>query len=90
VVRFRHLHPLAAHSGATSSTKPIRTPEDIKGFKMRVPNAPILFLALLTGPALNYADDQWIAETPALGLPETVRAAAVPAGCILPASRWEV
>lgn len=45
--------------------------------------APIVFLALLLGPALNYADDQWIAETPALGLPETVRAASVPAGCIL-------
>ncbi len=44
---------------------------------------PILFLGLLIGPSIDYANDQWIAETPALGLPETVRAAAIPAGCVL-------
>jgi TRAP-type transport system periplasmic protein len=37
----------------TSSNKPIRTPEDLKGFKMRVPSAPILtslFTALGASP----------------------------------------
>jgi tripartite ATP-independent transporter DctP family solute receptor len=38
----------------TSSTKPIKTPEDLKGFKIRVPPAPMLtslFKALDAGPA---------------------------------------
>ena len=42
---FRHI---------TSSTREIKTPEDLKGFKLRVPAAPILtslFMALGAGPA---------------------------------------
>ena len=38
----------------TSSTKPIKTPDDLKGFKIRVPPAPMLtslFKALDAGPA---------------------------------------
>lgn len=42
----------------TSSTRPIKTPEDFKGFKMRVPNAPLLtslFTSLGAGPTpLNF------------------------------------
>ena len=38
----------------TSSTRPIKTPDDLKGFKIRVPPAPMLtslFKALDAGPA---------------------------------------
>ncbi len=45
--------------------------------------APCLFLALIIGPALDFVDDQSFVETPALGWPDSVRAAAVPVGCVL-------
>ena len=43
--------------------------------------APCLFLLFIIRPALNYMDDQSFVETPALGWPDSIRAAAVPAGC---------
>jgi tripartite ATP-independent transporter DctM subunit len=43
--------------------------------------APCLFLIMIIGPALDYMEDQSFIETPALGWPDSVRAAAVPAGC---------
>jgi len=45
--------------------------------------APALFLALILMPALNYAIGQWVVETPALGLPDLVRAGAIPTGFVL-------
>ncbi|MBS0558594.1 MAG: TRAP transporter large permease subunit [Proteobacteria bacterium] len=45
--------------------------------------APCVFLALLIGPALDFVQDQSFVETPALGWPDSVRAAAVPTGCAL-------
>jgi TRAP-type C4-dicarboxylate transport system permease small subunit len=44
---------------------------------------PLLLLALLIKPALDYMDDQSFVETPALGWPDAVRAAAVPVGFAL-------
>ena len=41
---------------------------------------PLLFLALLVSPALDYVDDQSFIETPALGWPGSLRAAAMLAG----------
>ena len=43
--------------------------------------APCLFLLFVIGPALDYVQDQSFVETPALGWPDSIRAAAVPAGC---------
>ncbi|MBV9654041.1 MAG: TRAP transporter large permease subunit [Acetobacteraceae bacterium] len=43
--------------------------------------APCLFLVFVIGPALDYMDDQSFVETPALGWPDSIRAAAVPTGC---------
>jgi tripartite ATP-independent transporter DctM subunit len=45
--------------------------------------APALFLGLLLSPAADYASDQYYIETPALGWPDEVRAAAIPAGVAL-------
>ena len=45
--------------------------------------APCLFLGMIIGPALDYMEDQSFIETPALGWPDSIRAAAVPAGCAL-------
>ena len=45
--------------------------------------APLLLLVLLIGPAYDYMQDQSFVETPALGWPDAVRAAAVPTGFIL-------
>ena len=45
--------------------------------------APALFLAILLHPAIDYASGQAFAETPALGLPDSVRAGAVPVGIAL-------
>ncbi len=45
--------------------------------------APCLFLAMIIGPALDFMQDQNFIETPALGWPDSVRAAAVPTGCAL-------
>jgi tripartite ATP-independent transporter DctM subunit len=45
--------------------------------------APLLFLALLLNPAITYAANQWFVQTPVLGLPDTYRAAAMPAGFAL-------
>lgn len=42
-----------------------------------------LFLAIILHPALDYVDDQAFVETPALGWSGTVRAAAIPVGCII-------
>jgi tripartite ATP-independent transporter DctM subunit len=44
---------------------------------------PCLFLLILLGPMAEYARDEWVVQTPALGWPNTVRAAAVPVGCAL-------
>jgi tripartite ATP-independent transporter DctM subunit len=44
---------------------------------------PCLFVALLLGPAIEYARGEWIIETPALGMPGTVREAALAVGCVL-------
>jgi tripartite ATP-independent transporter DctM subunit len=41
---------------------------------------PLLFLALLASPAMDYVDDQSYIETPALGWPGSLRAAAILAG----------
>ncbi len=41
---------------------------------------PLLFLALLVGPALDYVEDQSFIETPALSWPGSIRAAAMLAG----------
>ena len=41
------------------------------------------FLLLLLPSAWDYADDEWFIETPALGLHNTFRAAALPAGAAL-------
>ena len=45
--------------------------------------APCLFLAMIIWPALDFMEDQSFVETPALGWPDSVRAAAVPTGCAL-------
>ena len=45
--------------------------------------APLLLLLLLIGPAYDYMQDQSFVQTPALGLPDAVRAGAVPAGFVL-------
>jgi tripartite ATP-independent transporter DctM subunit len=45
--------------------------------------APCLFLALILSPAGDYMYDQSYIETPALGWPDAVRAAAVAIGCLL-------
>jgi len=42
--------------------------------------APCLLLAILIGPMMEYAQDEWVVQTPALGWPNTLRAAAVPVG----------
>ncbi|WBO59251.1 TRAP transporter small permease [Acidocella sp. MX-AZ03] len=42
--------------------------------------APALMLALLIGPACQYAANQWYVQTPALGLPDSFRAGAMPVG----------
>ncbi|QOZ70399.1 TRAP transporter, DctM subunit [Bradyrhizobium arachidis] len=42
-----------------------------------------LFLAIILHPALDYVEDQAFVETPALGWSGMVRAAAIPAGCII-------
>lgn len=44
---------------------------------------PCLLLVMLIGPMTEYAHDEWVVETPALGWPNTVRAAAVPVGSAL-------
>jgi tripartite ATP-independent transporter DctM subunit len=44
---------------------------------------PCLFLCFLISPAIDYAQNQWFVETPGLGLPDTLRSAAVPVGCAL-------
>lgn len=41
---------------------------------------PLLFLAFMVGPALDYVDDQSFVETPALSWPGSIRAAAMLAG----------
>jgi tripartite ATP-independent transporter DctM subunit len=43
-------------------------------------SAVALFIALIVPSAWDYASDQWFIETPALGLHDTFRAAAMPAG----------
>ena len=45
--------------------------------------AAVLFLLIILPQALDYAEDQSYIETPALGLPDVVRAAALPVGCAL-------
>jgi len=43
--------------------------------------APAVFLLLLLPHAIDYAQDQWYIETPALGWSDMVRAGAIPVGC---------
>lgn len=43
--------------------------------------APCLLLAVIIGPTLDYMEDQSFITTPALGWPDSIRAAAVPTGC---------
>src|SRR6516162_6829995 len=45
--------------------------------------APAVFLLLILGPAYNFAEDQTFVHTPALGLNDAVRAAALPVGVVL-------
>ena len=45
--------------------------------------APAVFLVLILGPSSNYVEDQSFVKTPALGLMDSVRAAAVPVGFVL-------
>jgi tripartite ATP-independent transporter DctM subunit len=45
--------------------------------------APALFLLLILHPAYNFAEDQTFVHTPALGLNDAVRAAALPVGVVL-------
>ncbi|MBR0828524.1 TRAP transporter large permease subunit [Bradyrhizobium manausense] len=45
--------------------------------------APALFLLLVLHPAYNFAEDQTFVHTPALGLNDVVRAAALPVGFVL-------
>lgn len=45
--------------------------------------APCLFLVMLVGPMAEYAKEEWVVQTPALGWPNTVRAAAMPVGAAL-------
>lgn len=44
---------------------------------------PCLFIGMLLLPAIDYAQNEWVVETPALGLPGTVREAALAVGCAL-------
>jgi tripartite ATP-independent transporter DctM subunit len=41
---------------------------------------PCLWLAMLIGPMAEYAQEEWVVQTPAMGLPNTIKAAAVPVG----------
>ncbi|KXU86596.1 ABC transporter permease [Paraburkholderia monticola] len=45
--------------------------------------APLAFLLLIVGPAIDFAQDQGIITTPALGISDTWRAAALPVGSAL-------
>jgi tripartite ATP-independent transporter DctM subunit len=42
--------------------------------------APCLMLVILIGPMAQYAQEEWVVQTPALSWPGTIRAAAVPVG----------
>ncbi|WP_085314737.1 TRAP transporter large permease [Derxia lacustris] len=44
--------------------------------------APCVFLLMLLPPMIDYAEGEWVVETPALGWSNTVRAAAVPVGSV--------
>src|SRR5450830_1750497 len=44
---------------------------------------PCLFIAMLLLPAVEYAQNEWVVETPALGVPGTLREAALAVGCVL-------
>jgi tripartite ATP-independent transporter DctM subunit len=44
---------------------------------------PAVFLAILLPFANDYAMDEWFIETPALGLPDVVRAGAIPVGAAI-------
>lgn len=45
--------------------------------------APALFLLFILGPAYNFTEDQTFVHTPALGLNDAFRAAALPVGVVL-------
>jgi tripartite ATP-independent transporter DctM subunit len=45
--------------------------------------APAVFLLLILGPAYNFTEDQTFVHTPALGLNDAFRAAALPVGVVL-------
>ena len=63
------------------TTVAVRLPQRWRGFAEALATvAPLVLLAFLIRPALDYMEDQAFIETPALGWPDAVRAAAVPAG----------
>jgi tripartite ATP-independent transporter DctM subunit len=45
--------------------------------------APALFLVLILSPSIDFVQDQTFVHTPALGLNDSIRAAAVPTGVVL-------
>ncbi len=74
---------LALHAGAHMrlSTLATRLPPRLRGAAGALATlAPLLFLLILIGPALDYMSDQAFIETPALGWPDSIRTAAVPTG----------
>lgn len=44
---------------------------------------PALFLAMLLSPEVDYARNQWVVQTPALNLPDSLRTTALPVSCAL-------
>ncbi|MDT7952658.1 MAG: TRAP transporter large permease subunit [Acetobacteraceae bacterium] len=77
---------LALHSGAHMrlSTIATRLPPRLRGPAAALATlAPLVLLAILIRPALDYMDDQSFIETPALGWPDSIRTAAVPVGFAL-------
>ena len=75
LARTEHMRLTAVVAGLPRRLRPVAEALAITG--------PALFLLLVTGPAIDYADDQWFIETPALGWHDTVRSAALPVGCAL-------
>jgi len=63
------------------TTVAVRLPLRWRGFAEALATVtPLVLLAFLIRPALDYMEDQAFIETPALGWPDAIRAAAVPAG----------
>jgi len=73
--RGQHMRLTAALSIASPRTRPV--------LQCLATGAPALFLLIVLPRAMRYASDQSYIETPALGLPDVLRAAALPVGCAL-------